>query len=62
MSNSPENKLKCRYCTYTTWKIYTNKKGETKSGWGKLHNHVESFHPAELEVMEELLKAFEENQ
>lgn len=36
--------FKCRYCSFTVSKWYTNKKGAKVSGWNRLERHLEDEH------------------
>lgn len=55
MSN--ENSLKCRFCDRRFPKFYRNKDGETRSGWGRLLDHVALEHENEYDkIQDEVLK------
>lgn len=49
---SDPNRMKCRWCSWTTLKVYTDGYGRVRSGRLNLVRHVEREHLAELERIE----------
>lgn len=45
--------MKCRFCPVTIPAYYKGKDGRTRSGWGEMNRHIESFHPGHAEDLEE---------
>ena len=39
--------LQCRFCSWRTLKWRKNQSGAVKSGWPRLEDHLEQYHPAE---------------
>ena len=46
---NPKIHMKCAFCDWFTLRVYANKKGQKKSGWSKLIDHVAFAHPAEYD-------------
>lgn len=43
------NKLRCRFCNFSTAKWYTNRYGKKVNGFKRLEAHVEMQHPDEYD-------------
>ena len=55
-----ENRIKCRWCEFTTPRWLTGKDGKPKSGWPSLHDHIFLTHETEYDRLQEDLRLFEE--
>ena len=49
----PDNRLKCRYCGFTTFKWRTTKAGKKQSGWRNLQNHMMEEHDIDVDLIGE---------
>jgi hypothetical protein len=43
--NKPKNRIKCRFCDWSTPAWTRAKGGKSKSGYPRLADHVEAYHP-----------------
>lgn len=52
-------RLKCRWCAWTTLKFATGKDGKPRSGWNRLRNHIEDRHESEAMALSDALGPIE---
>lgn len=50
------NRIQCAFCSWSTVRFYTNKKGKAVSGYRNLRDHVEICHPEEFKKLEKELE------
>ena len=50
-SAPPDNVLKCRHCSYTTFKWRTGVGGKKQSGWRNLQEHMFDAHDIEVDLI-----------